>query len=162
MKNCINRAAVPALLLCVAAGLPPGDAAAAERPLAGVRDFTVMIEHLDEDSAACGITGEALAEAIESETAGAPRGAGGKGVTLYLRVSTLPKDGNCFSSVDIEAYYFGVLGRSDRRAGAEAKVELWSNGTILVTRRGEHAPEVGAVIRQLVRGFMQDWRRDNS
>ncbi len=157
-----NRTRALGLLLCAIAGAWYASSQAAERPLAGVGDFTLLIESLDEDSAACGITGTALKDAIESESGEASFRAGEKAVTLYLRVSTLPKDGNCFSSIDMEAYYFGVLARTDRRAGGEAKVELWSNGTILITRRGQHAPEVAGTVRQLMRGLMQDWRRDNS
>ncbi len=133
-----------------------------DRSLRHVKSFDLLIEQLDDDSAACGITEGKLIKAVMSATSGAPFDLKGNAYTIYVRVSTLPEGDNCFSSVDMQAYYYGELKLPNYPKGNFAEVVLWQNGTIFVTPRGQHGSDVVETVEALTNDLVKNWNGDNS
>ncbi len=127
-----------------------------------VMSFELLIEELDADSATCGITEGRLIKAVKAVTRGAEFNLKGNDYTLYVRVSTLPQDGSCFSAIDMEAYYYGELPLPNYPKGNHAEVVLWENGTILITEQGDHGKEISDTIKALTADLVEDWELDNS
>lgn len=125
-----------------------------------VEQMSLDIAPLDEDSETCGITRGRITDSIRDMTADAPFKLGGDRYILTVRMSSIPKDGECFSSVDIGVYYRGALALPGRPEG-EGKAVLWENGTILISPRSQHWPEVENIMKHLMRGLVADWRSDN-
>lgn len=98
---------------------------AAARTLDGslkhVMSFELPIVELDVDSAARGIAEGWLVKAVRAATRGARFDLKGDDYTLYVRISTLPRDGICFSPIDMEAYYDGELPLPNYPKGNHAK-----------------------------------------
>ena len=133
-----------------------------DKSLRHVKSFDLLIEQLDDDSATCGITEGKLVKAVMTATNGAPFDLNGNAYTIYVRVSTLPEGDNCFSSVDMQAYYYGELKTPNYPKGNFAEVVLWQNGTIFVSPRGRHGGDVTETIEALTNDLVQSWNGDNS
>lgn len=129
--------------------------------LRDVENLFLEIAPLDEDSGLCGITRNRIAQSVRREVAETPLKLDGVRHILLIRVSSLPKDGECFSSIDLGAYYKGKLALPDRPDG-QGKVVLWENGTIVISPRSQHWTEVENILQHLMRGFVADWRGDNA
>ena len=150
-----------ALLLTL--GLAGGAAAQTiDGSLKHVMSFELLIEELDSDSATCGITEGRLIKAVKAVTRGAGFDLKGNDYTLYVRISTLPQDGSCFSAIDMEAYYYGELSLPNYPKGNHAEVVLWENGTILITEKGDHGAEISDTVKALTADLLEDWKLDNS
>ena len=133
-----------------------------DKSLRHVNSFELLIEQLDDDSATCGITEGKLIKAVKSAASGAPFNFKGNAYTLYVRVSTLPEGNKCFSSIDMQAYYYGELVLPNYPKGNFAEVVLWENGTIFVSQRSRHGGDVTDTVEQLVDDLVQSWHGDNS
>ena len=130
--------------------------------LKGVRVLDPLIEQLDADNATCGIALDGLYAAIQAGVKDAGFKIGDSDYTLYLRVSTLPQRGDCFSSVDMKVYSYAKLVTPNYPKGNQAKLSLWDNGTILVSARNRHAGDVGDLVTGFLRDLAHDWKQDNS
>lgn len=159
MDRIITGLAALAALSAAAAG---AQAQTIDESLRGVTRFDILVEQLDADSAACGITEDGLAGAVRAAARGAGFALDGYDYTLYVRVNTLPKRGDCFSSVDMEAYYYGRLALPNFPQGNNAEVVLWENGTILISPQGRHGRDVGEIVQRFTRDLVNDWIKDNS
>ena len=147
------------LALCAANG---ASAQTIHGTLRDVDNMEIAVEPLDADARACGQRVADLTEAVK-------KGADGSGITLsgydyelYLRVSSLPRETDCFSSIDVEVRYSGKLPLPSYPNGNRVRVVLWSNGTIIISPRNQHGAEVADVVTYLVKGMVEDWIRDNS
>ena len=161
-KNLLKKIAtitIFGLALCAA------NSASAQTVHGTLRDVTnleIAIEPLDSDARACGQRMSDLTEAVKK---GAEKGGftlGGYDYALYLRISSLPRQTDCFSSIDVEVRYVGKLPLPAYPNGAQVRAVLWSNGTIIISPSNQHGPEVVSVVTFLVKGMVEDWTRDNS
>lgn len=143
-------------------GVGSAGAQTVDKSLKGVGNFELLIEELDDDSATCGITKRGIARAVKKGAKGAPFKIGGENYNLYVNVLTLPRDGNCFSSVRIQAYYYGEVVLPNYPKGNFAEVALWENGTITITGKSEHGKDVNKWVTELTRKLVEDWEQDNS
>ncbi len=130
--------------------------------LKGMVNPGLQIETLDSDNAACDITEARLVRAVKDGTADTPFKFNGYNYNLYIRISSLFRAGECFSSVDVAAYYQGRLPMPAYPGGAYSKVVLWESGTVLVSRREKHGREISVIVENLMRSMVVDWKRDNS
>jgi hypothetical protein len=149
-------------LAAVILGSAAVSAQTANGALKGMENPGLQIETLDNDSAACNITKARLVRAVKDGTVDTPFEFNGYNYNLYIRISSLFRAGECFSSVDVAAYYQGRLPMPAYPGGAYSKVVLWERGTVLVSRRELHGREVSIIVENLMRSLVIDWKRDNS
>lgn len=146
-------------LLAVPAG---AGAQTIDHSLRGVTSMDVLIEQLDSDSAACGISEDSLTRSVTQGAHGAGFSLNGYDYTLYVRVNTLPKNGDCFSSVDMEAYYYGAVVMPNFPKGNNAEIVLWESSTIVISPQGDHGGDVNEIVLGFTRMMAADWIKDNS
>lgn len=158
--KCLGLAAVLAVVLLGSGSL---DAAAqsGDGLLRGVTGVDPFILPLDKDSATCGIDEDRIRKALDEATAGAPFAMKGSDFVLFVRLSSLPKHGDCFSSIDLGVYWEGKVALPDSPDGVRAKVKLWENGTILISPNKIHWHEVSGILKHLVGNLISTWRADN-
>lgn len=142
-------------------GLSVAFADAAPGSLRQVERMSLDIAPLDEDSAACGVTRGRITASVREFVAKAPFKMDGEKYILLVRISSLPKDGDCFSSVDLGVYYKGRIALPASQDGL-GKAVLWENGTILISPRSQHWPEVENIMDHLIRGLIAEWDGDNA
>lgn len=130
--------------------------------LRGVDNVELALEPLDSDARACGIRKTDLIQAVREGVDDASFGLDGYDYALYLRISSLPKETDCFSSIDIEVRYTGNMPLPAYPRGNRVRAVLWSNGTIIISPRNHHGREVANVVTYLVKGLAADWSKDNS
>lgn len=159
----MDRIAIPAAALtALLAGATGAGAQTIDGSLRGVASMDLLVEQLDADSAACGITHDGLSRSALRGAEGAGFTLDGYDYTLYLRVNTLPRSGDCFSSIDMEAYYYGEVVMPNWPQGNDAEVVLWERSTILISPQGQHGGDVNRIVREFTRRLADDWRKDNS
>lgn len=147
------------LALCVANG---ASAQTVHGTLRDVTNLEIAVEPLDSDARACGQRMTDLTEAVKKGAEKAGFALDGYDYALYLRISSLPRQTDCFSSIDIEVRYVGNLPLPAYPNGNRVRAVLWSNGTIIISPRNQHGREVAAVVTLLVKGMVEDWIHDNS
>lgn len=153
---------VPAVVAGILA-VPLGSAAQTlHGTLRDVLNLEVAVEPLDEDAHSCGVTEAKLADSVREGAENAGFKLDGYDYALYLRVSSLPRESDCFSSVDIEVRFVGKLPIPAYPKGNLVRTVLWSNGTIIISPRNVHGSEIASVVVHLVKGLVEDWTRDNS
>lgn len=130
--------------------------------LRDVSSLEVAIEPLDQDARSCGVSEASLIDSVRGGAENAGFKLDGFDYALYLRISSLPRESDCFSSVDIEVRYLGKLPLPAYPNGNLVRTVLWSNGTIIISPRNVHGREIAAVVTHLVKGLAEDWTRDNS
>jgi len=153
-------AAVLAVAL-VGAGSLDANAQSGDGLLRGVTGVEPFILPLDKDSATCGIDEGGIRQVLGEATTDAPFALDGREYVLFVRLSSLPKQGDCFSSIDLGVYWEGDVPLPDSPDGIRAKVKLWENGTILISPNGQHWHEVSGILKHLVGNLISSWRADN-
>lgn len=148
--------ALPALWWTV-----PASAQSGEGLLRGVTRLDPFVLPLDKDSETCGITDGGVREVLAEAAKGAPFGLNGREYTLFVRLSSLPKQGDCFSSIDLGVYWEGGVALPGNPRKTRAKVKLWESGTIIISPRSAHWPEVTKILKHLVDNLIATWRADN-
>jgi hypothetical protein len=103
-----------------------------------------------------------LTEAVKKGAERAGFAMNGYDYALYLRISSLPRETDCFSSIDVDVRYVGKLPLPAYPKGNHVRAVLWSNGTIIISPRNQHGREVAAVVKLLVKGMADEWIQDNS
>jgi hypothetical protein len=157
--NFCTAVAIFGLALCAANG---ASAQTLHGTLRGVTDFEIAVEPLDADANACGVREAKLVEAVKNGSENAGYSLGGYDYSIYVRISSLLRESDCFSSIDIEVRYVSKLPLPNYPNGTQIRAVLWSNGTIIISPRNQHGREVVSVITLLVKGLAEDWIRDNS
>jgi len=152
-----------AVLIAVLAGtsLVEVQAQTEEGLLRGVKRLDPFVLPLDKDSETCGIKDSLVRQVLNEAAAGAPFSLDGREYVLFVRLSSLPKQGECFSSIDLGVYWEGSVALPGEPGGIRAKVKLWENGTILISPRGQHWREVAAILKHLVGNLKSAWQADN-
>jgi len=148
-------------LLCLGAGR--AGAQTEGGLLYGVERLDMFVMPLDADSETCGVTETKIKATVGKAVAeiGAPLSLDGRDYVLFVRLSSLPKGGDCFSSIDLGVYWEGSVPLPDYPDGSRAKVKLWENGTIVISSRRDHWLEVAGILEHLARGLASAWRADN-
>jgi hypothetical protein len=157
--NFYSAAVIFGLVLCAANG---ASAQTVYGTLRGVTNFEIAVEPLDADARGCGVSEAKLTEAVRSGSKNAGFNLGGYDYSIYVRISSLPRESDCFSSIDVEVRYVGKLPLPEYPNGNQVRAVLWSNGTIIISPRNQHGREVASVITLLVKGLVEDWIQDNS
>ncbi len=158
-----NLSIMAGFALAVAVVAPAGSPAqTANGGLKGITNFGLQIERLDADSAACNITETVIVKAVRAGSKGTPFKYNGYNYVLSVSVSTLFRGVECFSSVDVAAYYQGRVVMPEYPKGAYSKVVLWQDGTVVISHRKTNGGEIARIIEEMTRGMVEDWRRDNS
>lgn len=150
---------ISGLALCGANG---ASAQTVHGTLRGVTKMEIAIEPLDADARTCGQRMSDLTKAVKKGAEKAGFTMDGYDYALYLRVSSLPRESDCFSSIDIDVRYVGKMPLPAYPSGNRVRAVLWSNGTIIISPRNQHGLEVASVVTRLVKGMVEDWIRDNS
>ncbi len=130
--------------------------------LKGIKNFGLQIERLDADSAACNVTETMIVKAVRAGSKGTPFKYNGYNYVFSVSVSTLFRGVECFSSVDVAAYYQGRVVMPEYPKGAYSKVVLWQDGTVVISHRKTNGGEIAKIIEDMTRGMVEDWKRDNS
>lgn len=130
--------------------------------LRDVLNLEVAVEPLDQDARDCGVSEAKLAQAVREGADHAGFKLDGYDYALYLRISSLPREDDCFSSIDIEVRYLDKLPLPAYPKGNLVRTVLWSNGTIIISPRNVHGQEIASVVTHLMKGLVEDWTRDNS
>jgi hypothetical protein len=154
-----TTAVIFGLALCAANG---ASAQTIYGTLRGGTNFEIAVEPLDADARACGVSEARLAEAVRNGSEKAGFNLDGYDYSIYVRISSLPRGSDCFSSIDVEVRYVGKLPLPEYPNGNRVRAVLWSNGTIIISPRNQHRREVASVITLLVKGLAEDWIQDNS
>ncbi len=157
----LTRIAGTLLVLLGPAGVTPAGAQTDEGLLRGVTRLDPFVLPLDKDSETCGITDGGVREVLAEAAKGAPFGLNGREYTLFVRLSSLPKQGDCFSSIDLGVYWEGGVALPGNPRKTRAKVKLWESGTIIISPRSAHWPEVTKILKHLVDNLIATWRADN-
>ncbi len=129
--------------------------------LRGVTRLDPFVLPLDKDSATCGIRDSDVRQVLNDAAADAPFSLEGREYVLFVRLSSLPKQGECFSSIDLGVYWEGSVALPGNPGGIRAKVKLWENGTIVISPRSQHWQEVAGILKHLVGNLISTWRADN-
>lgn len=144
-------------------GVPRAAAQGQGGLLYGIEHLDLFVMPLDADSETCGVTETKIRTAIATAVADAakPLSLDGRDYVLFVRLSSLPKGKDCFSSIDLGVHWEGSIPLPEYPAGSRAKVKLWENGTIVISSRKDHWLEVSGILEHLVRGLASAWRADN-
>jgi hypothetical protein len=132
------------LALCVANG---ASAQTVHGTLRDVTNLEIAVEPLDSDARSCGVRESALTEAVKKGAEEAGFTLDGYDYALYLRISSLPRESDCFSSIDVDVRYVGKLPLPAYPNGNRVRAVLWSNGTIIISARNEPTGRVARLLR---------------
>lgn len=160
--NCFKNfcaVAIAGLVFCTANNV---SAQTRHGTLRDVASLNVALEPLDADAHGCGVSELELNDAVQAGAVNAGFTLDGYDYELYLRVSSMPEESLCFSSVDMEVRYNGKLKLPAYPLGNTVRAVLWSNGNIVISPRSQHGGDIAAVVTNLVRGLIADWIKDNS
>ena len=157
----VLRFAVVSIAALVGTGICGVHAQTQEGLLRGVTSLDPLVLPLDRDSDTCGIQEDRVRQVLNVAAADAPFRLDGDEYVLFVRLSSLPKQGECFSSIDLGVYWEGRVGLPANPDGIRAKVKLWENGTIVISPGSQHWPEVASILRHLVGNLISTWRADN-
>lgn len=153
----------PAILLLAALLLAPSLAGAQtiDNKLKDVTRLALTFEPFDADSAKCGVAEGQLTGAMFREAKAIPVRFDGSIYVFQVRVSTLAQPAICFTSADIAIYRFDKVRLTGDKRDLHAKVIIWENGTILGSGPKTHGQDVARTMANLMKEFVEDWRKDN-
>lgn len=149
-------AMITTLLLASAA-----DAQTIDNKLKNVTRMAMAFEPFDADSAKCGVKEGQLSAAMLREAKSIPVKFDGSIYIFQVRVATLAQPSSCFTSADIAVYRFDKVHLTGDKRDVHAKVIIWENGTILGSSPRTHGLDVTRTMVQLMKDFIEDWRKDN-
>ena len=155
------KIAAIAVAILAATGIARSQAQTPEGLLRGVAQMDPFVLPLDKDSETCGIKEDLVRQVLSEATTAAPFSLDGREYVLFVRLSSLPKQGDCFSSIDLGVYWEGNVNLPGDPNQTRAKVKLWETGTILISSRNQHWREVAAILKLLVGNLISAWRADN-
>lgn len=150
-------AMIAVLLLAPAAA----DAQTIDNKLKNVTRMAMTFEPFDADSKKCGVNEGQLSGAMLREAKAIPVKFDGSIYIFQVRVATLAQPAICFTSADIAVYRFDKVHLTGDKRDLHAKVIIWENGTILGSSPKTHGRDVARTMAQLMKEFVEDWRKDN-
>lgn len=157
----LTRIAGVTMALLAGTVLSPANAQSNDRLLRGVTGVDPFILPLDKDSETCGLDAAHVRRVLNEATTDAPFRLDGRDYVLFVRLSSLPKRGDCFSSIDIGVYWEGDVPLPGSPRGVRAKIKLWEKGTILISPNSLHRREVSGILKYLVANLIAAWKEDN-
>jgi hypothetical protein len=153
------------LVVALALGLALSPGAGAQSvggPLKGTQGFKFFVTDLNSDSLRCGLDKSTFQEAFMTW----PKGKGlsvttSSGYWISVRATTVEMDDdlcvtNLDASVMVNSSYFNPATASDR----VGRIQLWTQGTLQISSRGQHAKNVDEALRALGSGLAEAWQRD--
>jgi len=154
---------LPAFLVLASVLIAPSLAGAQtiDNKLQDVKRLALAFEPFDTDSAKCGVDEGRLTSAMFREAKAIPVRFDGSIYVFQVRVSTLAQPTICFTSADIAVYRFDKVRLTGDKRDLHAKVIIWENGTILGSGPKTHGLDVARTMAQLMKDFVEDWRKDN-
>ena len=157
----ILRLSALAVLAAVLIAPSLANAQTIDNKLKNVKRLALTFEPFDADSAKCGVYEGRLTSAMGREAKVIPIKFDGSIYVFQVRVSTLAQPEICFTSADIAVYRFDKVRLTGDKRDLYAKVIIWENGTILGSRPDRHGQDVARTMAQLMKDFVEDWRKDN-
>jgi len=151
-----------AVLAFLAISPSSADAQTIDHKLRDITRLALTYEPFDGDSTKCGVQEGNLTSAMGREVKAIPIRFDGSIYVFQVRVSTLAQPAICFTSADISVYRFDKVRLTGDKRDLHAKVIIWENGTILGSAPQTHGQDVARVMAQLMKEFVDDWRKDNS
>jgi hypothetical protein len=153
----------PAFLVLAALLIVPALAGAQtiDSKLKDVKRLALTFEPFDADSAKCGVDEGRLTRAMGREAKAIPIRFDGSIYVFQVRVATLAQPAICFTSADISVYRFDKVRLTGDKRDLHAKVIIWENGTILGSGPKSHGQDVARTMANLMKEFIEDWRKDN-
>ena len=139
----------------------PASAQTIDNKLKDVKRLALSFEPFDADSAKCGVHEGNLTSVMGREAKTIPIRFDGSIYVFQVRVLTLAQPAICFTSADISVYRFDKVRLTGDKRDLHAKVIIWENGTILGSAPKSHGRDVARVMAQLMKDFVEDWRKDN-
>ena len=133
-------------------------------PLKGTQAFKFLVTDLNSDSLRCGLEKSAFQEDFMTWPAGKGLSVTtSSGYWIAVRATTVEMDDdlcvtNLDASVMVNSSYFNPATASDR----VGRIQLWTQGTLQVTSRDQHAKAVGEALRSLGSGLAEAWQRDQN
>lgn len=140
---------------------PAADAQTIDNKLKNVTRMAMTFEPFDADSTKCGVNEGQLSGAMLREAKAIPVKFDGSIYIFQVRVATLAQPAICFTSADIAVYRFDKVRLKGDKRDLHAKVIIWENGTILGSSPKTHGMDVARTMAQLMKEFVEDWRKDN-
>ena len=132
--------------------------------LRGLASFSLVIEELDRDASACGLTKEGIERAVMYPASSAkfqiepllPN-------YLYVVVSTmfLERYDECVSVISLRVRANQKVTLAFSGQETVAPIELWTRSGILASGRGLHAQRSSQTIEDLTKAFVTDWNLAN-
>jgi len=132
-----------------------------DNKLKDIKRLALTFEPFDADSAKCGIEEGRLTRAMGSEAKSIPIRFDGSIYVFQVRVATLAQPSICFTSADIAVYRFDKVRLPGDKRDLHAKIIIWENGTILGSGPKSHGQDVARIMADLMKEFVEDWRKDN-
>lgn len=153
----------PAFLVLAALLIAPSLAGAQtiDNKLKDVTRMALTFEPFDADSAKCGVDEGRLTRAMGREAKAIPIKFDGSIFIFQVRVATLAQPTICFTSADIAVYRFDKVRLTGDKRDLHAKVIIWENGTIMGSGPKSHGQDVARTMADLMKEFVDDWRKDN-
>ena len=154
---------LPALMVLAAVLIAPSLAGAQtiDNKLKDVKRLALTFEPFDADSVKCGVDEGRLTRAMGREAKAIPIRFDGSIYVFQVRVATLAQPTICFTSADIAVYRFDKVRLTGDKRDLHAKVIIWESGTILGSGPKTHGLDVSRTMAQLMKEFVEDWRKDN-
>jgi len=157
----ISRLSVLVVLAAVIFAPSLAGAQTIDNKLKNVKRLALTFEPFDADSTKCGVHEGHLSSAMGREAKTIPIKFDGSIYVFQVRVSTLAQPAICFTSADISVYRFDKVRLTGDKRDLHAKVIIWENGTILGSGPKGHGRDVARAMGQLMKEFVEDWRKDN-
>jgi hypothetical protein len=131
--------------------------------LRGLTQVDLLIENLDADSQACGITPQLLRDAFMfpasstalkiSETANA---------TFYIQTATIHDNaGRCISSIRFELFEFQFLKPGFANLHRTTAVEFWHDYWMGFSGQNQHSKMIRDAVEVVAKKFLTKWNLDN-
>ena len=154
---------IPAFLVLAALLVAPSLAGSQtiDNKLRDVKRMALTFEPFDADSVKCGVSEGQLTSAMGREAKAIPIRFDGSIYVFQVRVATLAQPAICFTSADIAVYRFDKVRLTGDKRDLHAKVIIWENGTILGSGPQTHGRDVARTMADLMKEFIEDWRKDN-
>ena len=154
---------IPAFLVLAALLVAPSLAGSQtiDNKLRDVKRMALTFEPFDADSVKCGVSEGQLTNAMGREAKAIPIRFDGSIYVFQVRVATLAQPAICFTSADIAVYRFDKVRLTGDKRDLHAKVIIWENGTILGSGPQTHGRDVARTMADLMKDFIEDWRKDN-
>src|SRR5262249_13028668 len=133
--------------------------------LRGLSRISIMVERVDHDGKACGLTEDVIRNAVLYPLSSAIQVLNAPYTTLYVNTSSyfspeIP-DGFCVTHIHMQAFSHQEVTLDFSGRKVWEPIELWSLGAIVSSYLSNHRRRVAEYIEELAKKFVTDWNLDN-